>query len=306
MRIGVAGLGRMGSAIARRLMDCGHALTVWNRTPGRAAPLVAAGAREAATPAELAAEVEAVLTILTDASAIAAVYDGPEGLLAGARPGTLFVEMSTVRPETEIALAARVAAAGGVFVECPVGGTVGPASQGKLLGLAGGDEDAVARARPILEQLCRRVEHVGPVGGGASMKLAINLPLAVYWQALGEALALARHLGLDPERLVDILADSSGAATAMRTRAAAVAKRLKGEALGPASFDLDGIRKDLRTMVEEARARGFDVPLAARTLAVYDGAAAEGWGAADAAEIPSFWATKAMARPGGEPQTSGR
>lgn len=293
MNIGVAGLGRMGTAIAKRLMEGGHAVTVWNRTPGKAAALLAAGATEAATPAALAREVEAVITILTDAAAINAVYDGAQGLLAGAAPGTLFIEMSTVRPETEVALAARVAASGGVFVECPVGGTVGPALQGKLLGLAGGEPAAFARAKPILEQLCRRVEHIGPAGTGASMKLAINLPLALYWQALGEALALVQHIGVAPEQLLDIMADSSGASTAVKTRAPAVVKKLKGEDPGPASFDLDGIRKDLRTMVAEAQARGFALPLAAQTLAVYDEAAAAGWGAADAAEIPAFWPAKA-------------
>jgi 3-hydroxyisobutyrate dehydrogenase len=293
MHIGVAGLGRMGSAIAKRLMEVGHQVTVWNRSPGKAGLHVAAGASEAATPAALAREVEAVVTILTDSAAINAVYDGAQGLLAGARPGTLFIEMSTVRPETEIALAARVTAGGSVFVECPVGGTVAPAQQGKLLGLAGGDAAAFARAKPILEQLCRRVEHIGPAGAGASMKLAINLPLALYWQGLGEALALVQHLGLDAERLMDIMADTSGASTAVKGRAGAVAKKLQGGDLGPASFDLDGIRKDLRTMVAEAAARGFDLPLAAQTLAVYDEASAAGWGAADAAEIPAFWAAKA-------------
>jgi 3-hydroxyisobutyrate dehydrogenase len=289
VKIGVAGLGRMGGAIAKRLLECGHEVTVWNRSPGKAEALVALGAREAASPAALADSVEAVLTILTDAAAIEAVYGGAEGLLAGAAPGTLFIEMSTVRPETEVALAARVAAAGGVFVECPVGGTVGPALQGKLLGLAGGEAGAVARARPILEQLCRRVEHIGAAGAGASMKLAINLPLALYWQALGEALALVRHLGADPALLVDILADSSGGSNALRSRAAVVAKVMAGESAGAATFDMDGMRKDLRTMIEEARARGFGLPLAERTLAVYDEASAAGWGQVDGAEIPAFW-----------------
>lgn len=293
MKIGVAGLGRMGAAIAKRLIECGHEVAVWNRSPGKAAPLVALGARESASPAALAASVEAVVTILTDAAAIEAVYGGAEGLLAGAAPGTLFLEMSTVRPETEVALAARVAAAGGVFVECPVGGTVGPALQGKLLGLAGGEAEAVARARPILEQLCRRVEHIGAAGAGASMKLAINLPLALYWQALGEAMALVRHLGADPALLVDIFADSSGGSNALKSRAAVVAKVMAGESAGPATFDMDGMRKDLRTMIEEARAQGFGLPLAERTLAVFDEASAAGWGQVDGAEIPAFWARHA-------------
>ncbi len=268
MRIGVAGLGRMGSAIARRLLEQGHEVTVWNRSPGKTAPLVAAGAKEAASAAELARGVEAVITILTDAAAIEAVYGGPAGLLAGEPAGKLFIEMSTVRPETEVALAQKVTAAGGIFVECPVGGTVGPALQGKLIGLAGGEPTAFARAKPILDHLCRRVDHVGPPGAGASMKLAINLPLTVYWQAMGEAYALCRHLGADPAWLVELFADTSGGPNVLKARGGAVAKALAGQDPGSAPFDCASMRKDLRTMVEEARARGFELPVASRVLAV--------------------------------------
>ena len=289
MRVGVAGLGRMGAAIARRLIEVGHEVTVWNRTAERAKPLADAGAAVAASPRELAEKVEAVITIVTDAAAIDAVYGGADGLLAGDVRGRLFIEMSTVRPETEVALAARVAVAGATMVECPVGGTVGPALQGKLLGLAGGAADDVARARPILEQLCRRVDHVGPVGAGASMKLAINLPLAVFWQALGEAHALCGHLGVDKGWLVELFADSSGGPNVLKARGAAVAKALATSESGSATFDCDSIRKDLRTMVAEARGRGFDLPVAERTLAVYDEASRAGWGGRDCTELPAYW-----------------
>ena len=175
MRIGIAGTGRMGAAIATRLLGQGHEVAVWNRTAAKTAPLAAVGAQVAATPEALAARSEAVITILTDAGAIDAAYRGPGGLLAGDVNGKLFIEMSTVRPETQRALAEAVRAKGAAMVECPVGGTTGPAKEGKLFGFAGGDAADVARARPILEQLCRRIEHVGPVGAGASMKLAISL-----------------------------------------------------------------------------------------------------------------------------------
>src|SRR5690606_38666648 len=115
--------------------------------------------------------------------AIAALYEDAQGLLAGDDAGKLFVEMSTVRPRVKTALAEAAARRGASLVDCPVGGTVGPAREGRLIGFAGGAAADVARARPVLEALCRRVEHVGPVGAGARMKLAINLPLMVYWQA---------------------------------------------------------------------------------------------------------------------------
>ena len=202
--------------------------------------------------------------------------------------GKLVIEMSTVRPETQIALAGRVQAAGAAFVECPVGGTVGPARQGRLFGFAGGAEADVDRARPVLDRLCRRVEHVGGPGAGAAMKLAINLPLAVYWQALGEALSLCRDLGIDGARLADIFGDTSGGANVMKVRGPALAKALDG-GMVPGTFDIDGMRKDLRAMLDEAAARGADLPVARAALGAYDKAAAAGLGGYDGPQQSAYW-----------------
>jgi 3-hydroxyisobutyrate dehydrogenase len=289
MRIGVAGLGRMGSAIAARLIEVGHEVTVWNRSADKVKPLVAAGAKTAASPAELATGVETIVTILTNRDAIAAVYESPAGLLAGAIKGKLVIEMSTVQPETEAALAEKVRAKGAVFVECPVGGTVGPAREGKLLGVAGGTAEDFARAKPLLTQMCRRVEHVGPVGAGSSMKLALNLPLMVYYQAMGEAYVLCRHLGLDPKWLMEFMADTSGGPNVLKARGPKIAEALAGGDGGPPAFDVDSIRKDLATMVAEGKTRGASLPLAERTLAIYDEAAKDGWGKRDGASLPSYW-----------------
>lgn len=291
MKIGVAGLGRMGSAIARRLIDVGHEVIVWNRSPDKAKPLVDVGAVPGLTTTDLASRVDLVITILTDAAAIDAVYDGPSGLLAGNVAGKLFIEMSTVQPATEIALAKKIAAKGAIMVECPVGGTVGPALSGKLLGLAGGSKQDFARARPILELLCRRVDLVGPIGAGASMKLAINLPLGVFWQALGEAYSLCRHLDLDSGWLMELFADTSGGPNVLKARGGAVALALQAKNPGSATFDCDSIRKDFRTMVAEAKALGFSLPLAEKTLAIYDHASQEGWGRKDCTELPAFWSS---------------
>src|SRR5712692_3896881 len=220
MHIVIAGLGRMGAAMAARLKEAGHTVSGWNRSAAKAKPLAAEGIAIAETPA---ARAEAVITILTDAAAIDAVYGGPAGLLSAPVDGKLFIEMSTVRPDTEVALAAKVRAKGAAFVECPVGGTVGPARQGKLIGLMGGEGADAARARTILEQLCRRLEHVGTVGAGATMKLAINMPLMVYWQALGETLALCRSVDVDPARLMDLFADTSGGTNVLKVRGGAIA-----------------------------------------------------------------------------------
>lgn len=282
MKIGIAGMGRMGTAMAGRLVSLGHEVSVWNRTASKSKPLANAGAKVAATPAALATQSEIILTILTDAEAINAIYLGKDGLLEGAVIGKLFVEMSTVRPVVERNLAKSVHAKGAFLIDCPVGGTVGPARDGKLLGLAGGAEIHIARAKPVLDQLCRRVDHCGNIGAGASLKLAINLPLAVYWQAFGEALSLCQPLGLDPSKLIEIFAETSGGPNTLKSRGPALADALRGNAPDPVTFDIDSIRKDLRTMLEEGRSLGRELPISAQALTCYDEASRNGLGPADA------------------------
>ena len=293
LQIGIAGTGRMGAAVGARLLDRGHAVKVWNRTAEKTSSLAAAGATVAATPRELSTAVDCIITMLTDAAAIDATYQGESGLLAGNVRGKLFIDMSTVRPEVETALAAKVREKGAALIECPVGGTVGPAKEGKLFGFVGGDAGDVARAKPVLDELCRRVEHVGALGAGASMKLAINLPLLVYYQALGEALSLCRSLDIAPARLIDIFADTSGGPNMLKVRGPAIAATLQGRETAPVTFDVELIRKDLRTMLEEAAALGLSLPLAARALECYDAAANDGLGASDATMLPAHWLRKA-------------
>lgn len=282
MKVGIAGIGKMGAAIASRLAGVGHEMMVWNRTPDKAR---ATGLKVAATPAELASGCEVVVSILADAGAVNEVY----GKMLPAARGKLFIEMSTVRPEVFKDLAAKVRKAGGAFVECPVGGTVGPAKEGKLFGFVGGADADVARARPILEQMCRRVEHVGPAGAGASMKLAINLPLIVYWQALGEALSLVGHLDLDPKRLMDILADTSGAPAMLKNRGPSIAEALAGKENNSPTVTLDTLKKDLAEMVAEAKLLGYDSLVTRGALRAFEKASRAGLGARDCTSLPVAW-----------------
>ena len=288
MRIGVAGVGKMGAAIAARLIEVGHEVAVWNRTLDKAKAV--AGATVAATPAELVQRADIIISSLTDAAALDAVYKGPSGLLSGGVAGKLFIDMSTVLPATAVALAEAVRAEGAAFVECPVGGSTGPARQGKLIGLVGGDAADVARAKPILEQLCRRLEHAGPAGSGAVLKFAVNLPLMVYWQALGEALALAHALPVDPGRLMDLLSDTSGAATIAKVRAPGVAAMLKGGDPGPVTFNVDGGIKDMKAMLAEAKSRGINLPVLEGTLACYEETKRHRSGAAEISTVSAYWA----------------
>jgi len=285
MKIGIAGIGKMGAGIASRLSSLGHEMMVWNRSADKAK---ATGLRVAPTPADLAAGSDIVISILADASAVNSVYTQ----MQPAMQGRLFIEMSTVRPEVCKALAAKVKAAGGSFIECPVGGTVGPAKEGKLFGFVGGEPGDVARGKPVLDQMCRRVEHVGPVGAGASMKLAINLPLIVYWQALGEALSLVRHLNLDSARTMDILADTSGAPTMLKNRGPAIAAALAGKENSP-SVTIDTLKKDLAEMVAEARACGYDTLVTQAALQSFERASKAGLGAKDCTALPVNW-TKSL------------
>ena len=280
----------MGAAMAQRLMSVGHDVTVWNRSKEKTKPLAEAGAKVAATPRELVTASELVISILTDAVAIEATYNGDAGLLAADAKGRLFVEMSTVRPEIEEKLAQKIKAKGAALVDCPVGGSTTPAREGKLLGFVGGEAADVARAKPLLDQLCRRVEHVGPVGSGARMKLAINLPLLVYWQALGEALLIIKSLNLDPARVIDILADTSGGPNVLKARGPAIAAALQGKEIAPVTFDVDSIRKDLRTMIEEGRALGSALPVTECALSCFDEASKDGLGAKDASTLPARFA----------------
>ncbi len=292
MQIGVAGLGAMGGAIAARLMEVGHQVTVWNRTAAKIKPLADAGAKVADTPAAVAQGSEVVITILTDGAAIDAVYNGPSGLLSGDVKGKLFIEMSTVPPKVETALAPKVRAKGAAFVECPVGGSTAPARQGKLLGLMGAEPADAARAKPILDQLCRKVEPCGPVGAGASMKLAINLPLMVAWQAYGEAFAIARDVGWEPKRLLDLFVESNGANNALKMRADMIVAMMENRDPGPTTFSIANAVKDLRTMVDTGAAKGADMPATKAALAAFEEANKNGFGGGDGARMPVYWSSR--------------
>jgi 3-hydroxyisobutyrate dehydrogenase len=287
MKIGMCGAGRMGGAMALRLLEQGQTVAVWNRTPARAQPLAEAGASTAATPADLMATCELVICMLFDAAAQDAVYKGPDGLLA-APSDVLIVDMSTMTPSTAQALAADVAAAGIAFLTCPVGGTVAPAKNGKLLGMAGGEAAAFDKARPILELLCRRLEHVGSAGAAAAMKLAVNLPLATYWESLGEALSLAIAGGVEAELAGSMMADSSGAIGVAGPRMPMILAAIAEQPDELGAFDVAGMVKDIALMREFAAECGCDVPLADIAHATYSAAAEEGWGPNDAAVMAAW------------------
>lgn len=286
----------MGSSIAQRLMSVGHEVGVWNRNSAKTKPLTDAGAKLYASPAELVDGGEAVIIMLLNDAATEAVYRGPNGILKSKLTGKLVIDMSTVRPDTMQSVGAAVAQQGATFVECPVGGSTGPAKEGKLFGLVGGDKPDVERAMPVLQQLCRRIEHVGLLGAGATVKLAINLPLLVYWQALGEALTICKPLNLAADRLIDILSDTAGTPTAMKGRGAVIARVLGGQPLGETAFGLSAAKKDLATAVQFASTMHVQLPVAASALACFEEAEAAGLGDADATTVSTRWPQRSSRR----------
>jgi 3-hydroxyisobutyrate dehydrogenase len=289
MKIGVCGTGRMGSAIAQRLMSVGHEVGVWNRSQAKTKPLTDAGAKQFPTPAALIEGCETVIVMLLNDAASEAVFRGPDGILKARLAGKLVIDMSTVRPDTMQSIGDAVGKQGAAFVESPVGGSTGPAREGKLFALAGGEKADIARAMPILEQLCRRIEHIGALGAGATMKLAVNLPLLVYWQALGEALTICKPLNLPAERLIDILSDTAGTPIAMKGRGAVIAKALSGQPLGEVAFGLSAAKKDLATAIQFAASLQAELPVTASALACFEEAEAAGLGEADATAMSSRW-----------------
>src|SRR5450432_3294297 len=290
MKIGVCGTGRMGSSIAQRLMSVEHEDGVWNRNSAKTKPLTDAGAKLSASPAELVDDCEVVIVMLLNDAATEAVYRGPNGILKSKLAGKLVIDMSTIRPDTMKSNGAAVLQQGAAFVEAPVGGSTAPAKEGKLFGLAGGTQADVARAMPVLEQMCRRIEHVGELGSGSMLKLAVNLPLLVYWQALGEALTICKPLNLPADRLIDILSDTAGTPTAMKGRGASIAKVLGGQPMGETAFAVSAAKKDLATAVAFGKTIHATLPVTASALACFEEAEAAGLGDADATAVPIHWA----------------
>lgn len=252
MKVGIVGLGAMGARIARRLLDAGHEVTVWNRDATKAEPLAAAGARRADTPAETGREAEAVIVMVTGPEALAAVTEGDDGVVA-ALDGAVLVQMSTVGLEALRRLEGLVPE--GSLVDAPVLGSISEVEAGTLTVFAGGPAELVERCTPLLSAL-GRVLPVGPVGAGTAAKLVANLTLVGAIGVLGESLALARGLGLDDETAFEVLATTPLGTQAERRRPAFESGDY------PPRFQLSLARKDADLILEAASAAGIELRLA--------------------------------------------
>src|SRR4029079_7070838 len=250
----------MGSTVARRLLDAGHSVTVWNRTREKAEPLVAAGARWAARPREVAEAAEIVFTMVTNTAAVRAVTEGPDGILAGLVPGKIYVDMSTASPANTRELAERVSEAGAQMLDAPVSGTSVTVEQGRVSIMVGGDLDAFERARPVLEAIGPKVFYLGANGTAVTMEIAIKLSLAVQMLAFSEGVLLAEKTGLAREQIVEVMLASVIASPMVAYRGPLV--------LGHPDevwFDCHMMQKDLNLALELGRELEVPLPTTAVT-----------------------------------------
>jgi 3-hydroxyisobutyrate dehydrogenase-like beta-hydroxyacid dehydrogenase len=289
--LGYVGLGVMGSAIVRRLLDAGHTVTVWNRTPEKAEPLLEAGARWADSPREVAERSELVFTMVTNTAAVQAVTEGTDGILAGLAPGKIYVDMSTASPANTRALADRVAGAGAQMLDAPVSGTSITVEQGKVSIMVGGDEDAFERARPVLEAIGPKVFHLGPNGTAVTLKIAINLSLAVQMLAFSEGVLIAEKTGIPRERIVEVMLASVIASPMVAYRGPLV--------LGHPDevwFDCHMMQKDLNLALELGRELEVPLPTTAVTNELLTAANGMGIGDRDFAVLFDVLAAMAGVR----------
>jgi len=281
--VGVAGIGRMGNAIALRLLERGVTLMVWNRNPTSIESLVSQGAACAQTPSDLTTACQVVLTSLSDDAALDAVYLSPQGLLQGETQGRLFVDTSTVSPATVVRIGHLAAQVGASFVDAPVLGTVTPAREGRLIVMAGGTPHSVARARATLEHIAAVIHHVGNAGSGAAMKLAVNIPMAAYWAAMADSFALAQACNLDPEQLVGIIAASPAALAQLQLKLPV----LLGRSV-QVGYNIRGVMKDCEIIKRLAATNDLALPTLEATFTAFAAAVAGGWGNRDVAAAPRF------------------
>jgi 3-hydroxyisobutyrate dehydrogenase-like beta-hydroxyacid dehydrogenase len=258
--LGFVGLGAMGGRMARRLIDAGYTVHGYNRTASKAADLVRAGLRLAASPREVAERAAAVFTMVTDDAALEAVTRGPQGVVAGLARDGILIEMSTVSPAVVERLAAEVSARGAALLDAPVSGSPVTLESGQLSFMVGGDPAVLERARPFLLAIGPTITHVGRVGLAKSMKIAVNQALAVQMLAFSESVLLAEKAGIERERAVEVVLKSVVASPMVKYRAPFVLG-MPAEAL----FDVDMIQKDMRLALDLAHATGVALPSVALT-----------------------------------------
>jgi 3-hydroxyisobutyrate dehydrogenase-like beta-hydroxyacid dehydrogenase len=283
MQIAFLGLGAMGARMAARLLDAGHALTVWNRSDG---PVGAFRDRAAvaATPREAAAGADLVIAMVTDDGASRAVWTGPDGALAGLAEGAVAAEMSTLTPGWVREWAGLVAEAGGRPLDAPVSGSRPQAEGATLVVLVGGEGDALEAARPAFEAIGKSVQHVGGTGTGALVKLAVNALMGVGVAAAAELLAALRRSGIDETTAAEVIGATPAAAPVVAT-----AMRLMADRAHDPLFPVELLDKDLRYALHVAAEAGSPAPLVAAARAQFEAAREAGLGGKNMTAVATLY-----------------
>jgi 3-hydroxyisobutyrate dehydrogenase-like beta-hydroxyacid dehydrogenase len=258
--LGFVGLGVMGGEMVNRLLEKGHRVTGYNRTRAKAQRLIDRGMRWAGSPRAVAEAAEFTFSMVTNSAALAAVTDGPDGILAGLSAGKLLIDMSTVSPEFSRALATRVREKGADMVDAPVSGSVITLQQGKLSVMVGGRRESFERIKPVLDDIGPKVTYVGENGLALSMKIATNLSLAVQMLAFSEGVLLAEKSGIARETAVDVLVHSAIASPMIQYRGPFILQ-MPPEAW----FDVNMMQKDMLLALELGRQKNVPLPTTAVT-----------------------------------------
>jgi 3-hydroxyisobutyrate dehydrogenase-like beta-hydroxyacid dehydrogenase len=282
--IGLIGLGLMGKPMAENLLRAGFPLVVWNRTQAKAEELVLGGAELGANPQETARRADVLITMVSDPPALEEILWGAHGALNGLRRGTVLVDSSTISPELARRAAAACSQRGVDFLDAPVTGGDWGAKKGELVFMIGGKGEVIERVKPILEVLGKKFFHLGPNGAGQTVKLAMNLILALQVEALAEALALVTSAGVPGERLVEVMQSSMARAMVLDVKAPLI---LKNEF--PRSFPLRLMHKDMRLALELAQQQGITLPASAAAYATYSAAKEASHDDPDYAAVARFW-----------------
>ncbi len=260
MNIGFIGLGAMGAGIVPRLMAAGHTVTGWNRSREKAQALIKAGMRFADTPRAAASASEIVFSIVTDAAAVKEVALGPDGIIAGLKPGGVYVDMSTIAPDASRAVAKAFADKGLAMLDAPISGSPVTLAQGNASVMVGGDKAAFERVKDVLQAIGPKVTHIGASGLAVQMKISVNLLLMVEVIAFGEAVALAEKGGVTREIAVDAILKSVAASPVLGYRGPFI---LEGKMPAVPLADVTLQQKDMLLALEQGRTLGSPVPLAA-------------------------------------------
>jgi 3-hydroxyisobutyrate dehydrogenase-like beta-hydroxyacid dehydrogenase len=282
----------MGKPMANNLLKSGFPLVVWNRTAARAQDLVNEGAKLGESPRETAKLADVLITIVSDPPALEEVLWGANGAMEGLRRGSVCMDSSTISPDLARRAAAACAERGVDFLDAPVTGGDWGAKKGELVFMIGGTAEVLERVKPVLEVLGKKFFLLGPNGAGQTVKLAMNLILALEVEALAEALALVTSAGVAGERLIEVMQSSMARAGVLDVKAP---NMLKNEY--PPSFPLRLMHKDMRLALDLARQKGLDLPAAAASYATYSAVKDASKDDADYSAVARYWNQSASAKP---------